>query len=484
MLKKFSLFASLIFLVASCSSDEESGPTRNIEDYVSAVMKDNHKVIFFGSAGLKGIIDKTNYKNQPMIAGPVSSEIKKLNSVIDIDSPIHFLAEGEISKDGMPDRILLFMHIKDADKLESELKSGYSYLVEKVGDVRYAEDSEFIIAFRNDLAIAIIQQGEYDTKSVVKKLFKKSEGKVSGGEIDKMLQVKGDFVMNVMLENLYTTSNTELAKLDESKKTSIESMVKDSYIQSTLNFEKGGLTIESKNYFSKELQEMMFFKSGGSSEISQTIARGNGNIVGGFSMNVDVKKLEAYYSTYVPDLFDEMDSKLSEMGGLMKYVSTGNILSSLITGQLGAVAIAESKNGELEMGVRSFVGANEAGQKVLMMARGEMNLSDDFEFNYSKGGIETLFPISESSMEMMKGDRKLKMPAGSENFGKKGVYGFINFNEIPGGLGSMEQDVVDMLDYATLEGDNDGMKIHIRTKNQDDNILNQAVSFAISMFTF
>lgn len=481
MLKRISLFAFLILVITSCSNDVDM-KSREIEEYVSAVMKDDKNIICFGSASVKGVIEKTNYKSEPLIEGLISVEIDKLNRVLDIDSPVHFLVEGPISNNGKAKRVVLFIKVKDADALEKDLTQERSFLVEESGDIRYTEDDEFVIGFRSDLAIAIIQQGEYDAKNLINKIFKKSQGELSGGKIDEMLKAKGDLTLNVSMENLFGTSKTDLSKLSIQKQKEIKNMVKGSYIQSILNFEKGAMTFEAKNYFSKELKDLMFFKEKNNSILPQSLAMGYGSIIGGMSMNLDVDKMEKFYAAYAPTAFEKMDAQLDNMGGIMKVISSGNIMSSLSNGQFAALAIGNVENGELKVGMRSFIGAKEAGQKVFALARGEMNLPENGEFNYVTGGIEALIPMEGAPLSMLKGNNKLNMPKGSEKFGKKGFFAFINFDQIPkGGVGKAQQQVIDMFDYATLEIDNDGAKFYLKTKNSKDNILKQAMKVMMNM---
>jgi hypothetical protein len=482
MLKRIGLFAILALLIASCSSEEETVEKRKIEDYVSAVMNGNNEVFAFGSVSLKGIMDKTDYKNEKMIEGLISGEIDNLNRVLSIDSPVHFTVEGPVSKEGKPKRVLLFVKVKNADELEKELKQRRSFLVEETNGIRYAEDDEFIIAFRNDLAIAIIQQGKYNTKKVVNEVFKKSRGKVSGGKIDEMIQAKGDFVSNVSIEGLYATSSTDLDLLSPEDQKKIQTMVKGSFVQSVLNFEKGGMSIDVKNYFSKEMQELMFFKSNKSSDLASKLARGDGRIVGGVSINLDVKKMEDFYATYAPNIMEKMNVQMEEMGGLFKYLGTGNLMSSVVNGEAGMIAIGKEVNGEFEIGSRSYLSTSEAGQKVFSLMRNEIKLDEGVKLNYADGGLEALAPYMGTSTAMLKSDAKLDMPKGSEKFGTTGFFMFIDFDAISSiDMGPLQSSVIGMLDYATIEMNNDGGKFFIKTKNNNDNILKQVTKEAMSM---
>lgn len=483
MLKRISLFAIIALLIASCSVEEEIPEKRKVEDYVSAVMNENEDIFAFGSVSLKKIMDKTDYENEKMIEGLISGEINNLNRVLSIDSPVHFILEGPVNKEGKPERILLFVKVKDANELEKELKQRRSFLVEETNGIRYAEDDEFIIAFRNDLAIAIVQQGKYDTKKVVNEVFTKSIGKVSGGRIDEMIRVKGDFVASLSMEGLYGTSSTDLNMLSASDQKKIETMVKGSFVQSVLNFEKGGMSIETKNYFSKEMKELMFFKSNKSSDLASKLARGDGRVVGGLSINLDVNKMEKFYATYAPNIMEKMNVRMNEMGGLFKYLGTGNLMSSVLNGEAGVIAVGKEVDGEFEVGARSYLSTSEAGQKVFSLMRNEIELGKGMELNYADGGLEAIAPYLGTSTAMLNSEAKLKMPKGSEKFGTTGFFMFIDFDAISRiDMGPFQTAAIGLLDYATVEMDNDGARLFIKTKNNDDNILKQATKEAMSMF--
>ena len=59
---------------------------------------------------------------------------------------------------------------------------------------------------------------------------------------------------------------------------------------------------------------------------------------------------------------------------------------------------------------------------------------------------------------------------------------FIDFDAISSiDIGPLQSSVIGMLDYATIEMNNDGGKFFIKTKNTNDNILKQVTKEAMSM---
>jgi hypothetical protein len=286
------------------------------------------------------------------------------------------------------------------------------------------------------------------------------------------------------MESLYGTSNTSLNKLSAAKKKKIQQMAKGSFMQMKMNFNKGSMVMESKNYFSKELQDLMFFGSKNTTDLKSKLAVGKegSRVIAGFSANIDIKKMEKFYASYAPEMMEEMNKEMENMGGVMKFFGAGNLMSSLASGEFGFLAITNDDATEFAVASRGYVGTPEAGQKAFMMMKGEMDLPETMEFNYVDGGLEFLMPMEGRSLSEIKGDKKLSMPQGSESFGKKGVSGFINFGEMSSEKMSMSQKMMfESLDYATFEGDNDGMRFELKMKNSNDNILKQFTQMAMGM---
>ena len=249
MLKKSSLFVCLLLLISSCSDNNETKIERELYEYVSASIRENSDVIAFGSMEIKEIIDKTDYQKIQMLNSIIAPEFAALNSVFGMDTPVYFIVEGPISRQGSLKRVTIFMKVKNTDDLAKELEEERGFLVESQGDIRYAEDNEFILGFRDDLAIAIIQSEEFDAGKLIEEAFLATQGEMSIGKQHKILQTKGDFVIGMNLESLYETSNTSLAQLNETKQLELEKMTKGSFTQTIVNFNKGNLSVESNNYF-------------------------------------------------------------------------------------------------------------------------------------------------------------------------------------------------------------------------------------------
>jgi hypothetical protein len=82
---------------------------------------------------------------------------------------------------------------------------------------------------------------------------------------------------------------------------------------------------------------------------------------------------------------------------------------------------------------------------------------------------------SSSALYAKKGE--LKLPVGCENFSKKPISGFVNFNGLDMSGFDLEEGKVfaEMLDYAYFEMDMDGSYFILKAKNAQQNILKSMV---------
>ena len=109
--------------------------------------------------------------------------------------------------------------------------------------------------------------------------------------------------MGVNVASLYNTSDTDLSKLDKKKQKEIEDMVADSYVQTIFKFEDGAATIETKNFFSDALMKRMFLNADGKAPLLAKLGKGDPRF--GLSVNIDMKKMQAFMDEFSPDAADE-----------------------------------------------------------------------------------------------------------------------------------------------------------------------------------
>jgi hypothetical protein len=77
--------------------------------------------------------------------------------------------------------------------------------------------------------------------------------------------------------------------------------------------------------------------------------------------------------------------------------------------------------------------------------------------------------------------QKIRIPKGCENFGKKGITGFINLEDVDmESFGLMEEEkILNVIKYVTFEMDDKGATIRIQARDGKENILKQAAELMV-----
>jgi hypothetical protein len=232
--------------------------------------------------------------------------------------------------------------------------------------------------------------------------------------------------------------------------------------------------LETKNLFSEKLQSKLFFKSDASSSIISNLGTGKPTL--GLSMNIDMKKLQAFMDEYSPNTLKDF---AGIMGGefQMALAMGGDAgLAGLINGQLAGVMVGEPNAQEGLSDFNLFVGLGSNGRTLaegfqsllsIGMAKVELNKKGLSAFSSLK-----YVPIS---------GQKIIVPKGCEVFGKKGITAFVNFEGVD--LTSFEledeQKLIYLIKYVTFEMDEHGSKLIIQVKNGKENVLKQIVDFMV-----
>ena len=466
-IKHFLFFITSIVLLSSCGNSGD----RELKEYVSSFIHENHSVAFFGKADLHAILNKAGYKNIPMIGNRIEDELKSFDKCIDIDSPIYFAVEGPFSTTAIPQAFYAFIDVRNADSLVSNLtKKGYDF--DKEGDINYSSFGELTLGVKKDLAILVSKSKEGEVKDLLEKAFEMTTGDLSEGKVDEMLNEKGDLVLGMSIESMYASSDTQLEKLSEAKKSELKEMVADSYSQSTINFENGAVVIKSKNYFSEALKKRLFLKPNPKADIVNKL--GYGDALVGFSLNFDMVKLQSLLNDFAPDALTDLAKIFNRENELMLLGE--DPLLSVSNGQLGFVMVGEPSSDQIIPNFNGFVGLNKNGKLLAELAIMKFP-SNTAVVNITKNAF---CYYSSPSFSPSVGKR-LIIPNGCENFGKKSMTGFINFEgkdlssfDFEGGA-----KIISIIKYINIEVDEDGSIIYIKSKKGKENILKESVDFLI-----
>lgn len=474
--KNITIALFSIFFLAACSNSEVK---RDMNEYLSAYLNDHTEVVAFGKANINTILEKADYASIDMLNMVLGSEIERYQTFIDVKGSIYYAAHGPLKQDGSPEKIVLFIRVTDQEALKSHLQSEMSFDLNEADGFEYASSGDMVLGFRQHLAVIIIQPNNKNEVESLKDAFTRADGKVSTGTLAKLVNSKdGDIQMGVSLANLYGTASGDLKNAPKSKQQQLKKMLQDAFVKTTVRFENGQAVIELKNLFSKELESKMFLAGNSSAPILQELGAGTPRL--GFSLNMDVKKMEALANDLSPKAIDK---GLGMQYLIIKMATGSRELNDVWDGKVGMVMFGEPDvSGAFTPEVNAFIGVRPKGREALA------------NFVEMSGGLTQIpgvppFTVQDKGISIMSkpvnGTEKLKLPKGAENFGKSGINFFLNLE------GLNPDDVAEMFDmeelkivlkvakFISFEYNNGGGKLVITAKDGKENVLKQALTEAM-----
>ncbi len=471
-----SFLISGILFFSSCSSNSSE---RDAAEATSAMIEGNEKIVAFGHVSAMNILNKADYKNIPKVNTILGSVLGNWKRGLEIDKPIYYALEAPFGHDGTPETVYALINIKNQDSLASII-SEMGYALDKDGDISYHQEDDVTFGIRNKLLIIISKPGDYDGKAKIKEAFTSTEGDLSEDTAEEIIEQKGDIVSGIDVARLLTTSNTELEKLPAEKKEHLEDLVENAYIKTVANFENGKATVESKNIFSDELKDELFFKDNNGSTL---ISKLNGDDPWmGIAMNLDVRKGESFLNDYLPNTKKRLLDHFSAKHRFALMAFGENPFSKIFSGQAAIVFTGDPKsymgmepeqNGYLGLGSQGDFIQKLVDEQLSFVAqkKGDTYVIDSFHLKSTKKGIYT------SSGRRTSG--KLNLPSYAKNFGEDSFSMFIAFEKMD--VESLELEdgakVVEILQYVTINANRDGSKMVIAAKKKNVNILKQVTDF-------
>ena len=470
----------ILLFLAACSENEVK---RDMNEHLSAYLNGNDEVVAFGKAELNTILEKADYTSVGLLDVVLGSQIERFETFIDAKGPIHYAAHGPLKKDGSPEKVVLLIRVKDQAELKSYLQSEMSFDLNEANGFDYASSGDMVLGFKQHLGIIILQEDIASEVKVLTEAFKRAEGKESTGAIADMLKTnKGDIQMGVSLANLYGTASGDLKNAPKSKQKELEKMLADAFVRSSVKFENGQAVIELKNLFSKELQSKMFLAGNSSAPVLKELGSGTPRM--GFSVNMDVKKMEDLVNELSPN---GVNKALGAQYLFIKLATSSKELNDLWDGKVGMVMFGEpDASGAFTPEVNAYVGMRENGRTALKNMEGmgvdASQIPGLPPFTVGTNGISVISKPAD-------GEQKLNLPKGAENFGKSGINFFLNLE------GLNAEDVAEMFDkdelkvilnvakFISFEYNNEGGKLIITAKDGKENVLKQALTEGMKEFS-
>jgi len=469
----YLVLVSGVIVLSSCKNDSKN----SFENDVLTLLSQQDDLALFGKVNYAEILGKAEYQSIPKFGVVISSVIAEFERQMEMSTPIYFSISGPFDYSGQPTSTNVYLEVKNADSLVSFLMTkGYDF-DEKDG-FSYTKIDDVSIGVHGNMAILVLAS---NNRAEISQLFKSKFESVGRGEVNSnygnILASEGDILIGYDLEKAYQTSETSLEDLDENTKSEVLEMVKDSYGQLAVHFEKGELRITNMNFFSDKLKESYFFKKDEHKSVLKSLGQGEARI--GLSINLDIEKVQQFLDKYAPNLIKQVGEEVGGPFQMAMVMSGANGLSSLITGQLGVVVFGEpSEYGSIEPSFNAYLGLGKQGFSLAEMAKsfveqGGMKLTID------KQGVSCY-----SSSKYAPNGGKLKLPEDCNAFGENSISGFMNFKDLD--LASFQLEggtkLIELVESVNFDWNVEGGEIKVKLKNKNQNILKQVVDFELKEF--
>jgi len=472
----FIAFLSLILILSACSTHNG---TENPKDALSAFLNEEKDIVAFGNLNVNDLLVKMDYTTIPKFGKIINGEVQDWEKIVDLKSPIYYAVQGPVNESGTPETTFAFFKILDKEGIVSKLsQDGFDF--NEVGSISYTEDGEFTIGVSDKVGVVIVKNGEYDAEKLISSTFKKTKGTTSGGSVDDILENQGDLVLGMNVASLYSNAEIDFSNLDKGKRKELKELLEDAYIQTVFKFEEGAAIIETKNIFSAELADKLFFKTDENASINSYLGKGTPRM--GFSINFDMKKMNELINEFSPEAISELAKTIGPQAQIALMFSGKDGLAAFLDGRIGAVLFSDfkSNNGEIP-NLNAFIGLTQKGKDLgEEFSSGDMNYNGaNFSFNEEGLVINSDVSFANSSLE-----NDLKLPKGCENFGKSALSFFVNLEgvnydelELEG-----EANVLRAVQYITFDYTNEGGVLYIKAKEGQENILKQAMDVMIKEY--
>lgn len=466
-MKKLIFLTALVYIFYSCDSSTKN---RIIAEDVSAFIETDTAITYFGYIDVKSILEKAEYQSIEKFGSEIAKEVAVFEKLINKEQPIYFAMEGATDLNVNSSKVFAFAEVTNRDSLVANIEmKGFD--MDKSDAFDFHESGDVAFAVTDNRIVFVTQPGLTEGKSHIEKAIEGLHSESSENKVKEIISQKGDIVIGSDLAASFNAM-ANLIELDNSKKSELKKITDNCYSQAVVNFEKGEINVEMKSFLSKELKS--FYAMGSNSDVVVS-KLGSGPVQAAFAMNIDMKKIQAFLDKYAPNY---MEKAAENAGGEAQFAISmlgDEGLSGLFSGKVGVALMGKPDNsGAFKPEFNFYV---ELGNAVLPMLKG---VSDGFGSAMAKLDINGNKVNGFTSASYFPGSGGLNLPSGCENFGKKPISGFVNFDGLD--MSNFDFDgnerYFELFRNLTFEMDADGGLLHLEAKNKKKNILKVIVDEA------
>lgn len=295
MLKKISALVLIAFVFVGCSGEDKDEKV-TFKEGVHAFIHNNKNVVAYGHVDMQAIMTKGKFDSNPMISAFAGTEIEKLKTEIDMKTPLYYVVEKQ--KDKKDPRVFFFAKLTDQEKLVQDMKGGKGFVFKEMDGITYTEDGDFVVGLKDEIAVVIVQGGDYKAGEVVKEAFKFTEGDQPSSEMKAQIERSGDITLSLALSGIadQVPSNSPLSASD----------LKGVKSFTSINFEDGQAVLTSEWDLPADVKSKLGLSKSGTPLISEKVVNGEGDVVAAVQVSMtskvggidSAKELERTLATY------------------------------------------------------------------------------------------------------------------------------------------------------------------------------------------
>jgi hypothetical protein len=458
----FILSLSILFFF-SCSEKKQEIPfSEKFTNYIES----NKEVIFSGKVDIQAFLRDADYSHIPKLNALIASELQAFKKGIYLDSGIYFTVEGLLSSDGIPNKLLVFATVKNNDSIRDEISS-LGLMLEHTNNMDMAIGEKFSVGIQNNVVLFYFNKQAQVSVQQMAKVFNQLS-RVNTKKISSKKTPTGALVLRTHLNHLYTLYAKEVnIQLDALKKKEVNTLFQDSYLQSTLTFSGGGITVKTQHHFSESLQKRMIFNSKNDLNPKHVFPYGKANI--GLSLQFDPLKIQTFIEDFIPHLFEQISASNSNLSFAL-FALGDNPITNLLGGKLGYLYFASDDSHA------AFLEFGEHGKNIAGFARTFLSSNPDYRFSISDSQL-----LAHTKNHLV--SSSLQLPNYANTFGKNSIDFFVDFNAILQHNVNLQETYpfLNALDYMTFTANREGSVLRIQAKNRQKGILQQEIEMYIGM---
>lgn len=449
----------LILILGSCNSTKN----RSISDDVAAFIESNSSISYFGYVDVTSILKKSEYQSIEKFGSEIAKEVIVFEKLINKDQPIFFAVETMTDLKGNVPLIYAFAEVSNRDSfVENIQKKGFE--MDKSEAYDFHESGDFAFAVTDNRIVFVSKPGLRNHRQIIENTLESLEGEFTKNKVKEILTTKGDIVLGTDLATAYNGLKNSIHQ-NASKKSELQKMTKNCYSQAVLTFNSGSIEILLRNFLSNELKSYFVMDSNANNIVSKL---GSGPTQAAFAMNADMNKIQLFMDQFAPNLIEEIGKNAGGQAQFALAMLGDEGLAGLFSGKLGIALMGKPNNSDAFKPEFNFY--IELGNSVLPMVK---EMVESLGTNLAKITLTGRNLNGFSSASFLPGNNGLNLPKGCENFGKKPISGFINFD----GLDTRNFDLdgkeryFKLFGYLMFEMDAEEGLIHFDVKNKKRNVL-------------